>query len=400
MEGIEKASEIAQKIIDKTAASDPQIISILNKVKEFIERNRVMCYGGTAINNLLSKKNQFYNPDVDIPDYDFFSETPQKHAKQLVDILVKEGITEVEAKPGVHLGTFKVFANYTGVADISLLDKEIFDKLWKESIIKDKIHYVPPNFLRMSVYLELSRPMGDVSRWKKVYSRLQKLNSEYPMVCPTSSKSVHEKSIDKKIRVKIEKLLVDNEIVLLGFNASTLQEGQHEWKLPMDVLVIPEKAKHIADQFVKIFGEGTKSESYDKYEELLPPQYDVVHGKELLVRVFETSACHSYHELQSGLHVASIPTLLNFFFAMLYADSEFLEHTTRQRVVCTAQKLVDMANGDKKRRFKLLTPITCIGKQKDLLDMRRERAELYEDLSKDKKSAEFFKYFFTYNPNR
>ena len=30
----------------------------------------------------------------------------------------------------------------------------------------------PPNYLRMAMYLELSRPDGDVSRWEKVLKRL------------------------------------------------------------------------------------------------------------------------------------------------------------------------------------------------------------------------------------
>lgn len=95
---------------------------------------------------------------------------------RLADRLDHEKVARVEVRPGVHLGTFKVFANYTGVADITQLDPEIFDKLWKDSIEKEGIHYVSPDFLRMSVYLELSRPRGDVSRWKKVYSRLLLLN--------------------------------------------------------------------------------------------------------------------------------------------------------------------------------------------------------------------------------
>jgi hypothetical protein len=43
-----------------------------------------------------------------------------------------------------------------------------------------------------------------------------------------------------------------------------------------------------------------------------------------------------------------------------------------------------------------LTPITCIGKQKVLLDMKKERAELYEKATKDR--ALFKKYFFSYRP--
>ncbi len=39
------------------------------------------------------------------------------------------------------------------------------------------IRYAPPNFLRMNMYLELSRPAGDVSRWEKVFKR--RVTTEY-----------------------------------------------------------------------------------------------------------------------------------------------------------------------------------------------------------------------------
>ena len=84
-----------------------------------------------------------------------------------------------------------------------LQNKPIFTKLWKESIVKDGIHYVPPNFLRMSVYLELSRPRGDVSRWKKVYERIQKLNKHYPMSCPK-----HEESLEVFLKEDTRKSVV------------------------------------------------------------------------------------------------------------------------------------------------------------------------------------------------
>lgn len=401
-EDIEKAASIAQEQIDKTAAANPLIHTMMSVVKKFIQESRVLCYGGTAINNLLSKKHQFYDPEKDIPDYDFFSENPQKHCVELVDLLLKANVPNVEAKPGIHLGTFKVFADYTAVADISLIDREVFHKLWKESVVKDDIHYVPPNFLRMSVYLELSRPAGNVERWKKVYTRLQLLNEEYPVICPTSDASHNEVDVPNTVRHKLEDLLIEKECVLLGFNASMFQKkSEKEWKLPLDILVIPEEAEGVTHDIIRIFGKGTvKAREFEEYAELLPAHYDIVDGKTLLVRVFETSACHSYNKLPSGLRVGSIPTLLNFFFAMLYADKEFVEHTSRQRLVCTAHKLIEMADSSKKRRYKLLTPIECIGKQKDLTDMKRERVGIYNKLSKNKKSAAFLKYFFSYTPTR
>ena len=79
-----------------------------------------------AINNILPKKDQFYNKDIEIPDYDFFSPNALKDAKDLADIYVDAGFTEVEAKAGQHFGTYKVFVNFVGIADITSIPKELF----------------------------------------------------------------------------------------------------------------------------------------------------------------------------------------------------------------------------------------------------------------------------------
>jgi hypothetical protein len=401
MEEIQQAAEIAQELIEKTAASNPDIKKMMNIVFKFMQKHRVIGYGGTALNNLLPRNKQFYDFSKDIPDYDFFSETPQEHSKIIADQLAKAGLPSIQVKPGLHLGTFKVFADYIPVADVSGLNKEIFSKLWNESLIRDGVRYVPPNFLRMSVYLELSRPMGNVERWGKIYKRISLLNEEHPVICPTSDESVNEEYATPEVRQKLEDILLNNEVVLLGFNASTIQSGKDEWKLPIDLLVEPKNFDSLNEKLINIFGRGqVKKREFKEYGELLPAHADIVHNEKLLVRVFETIACHSFHKLNSGLMVASIPTLLNFFFAMLYADKEFVEHTSRQRLVCTAHKLMEIAKNSSRRRFKLLTPITCLGTQEELTDLMRKKSELYDRLSKNKKSAAFLKYFFSYSPKR
>jgi predicted RNA methylase len=398
MEEIQAAAEKAQEIIDKTEASNPLVHKMMGIVRKFIQHNRVLCYGGTAINNLLPKEKQFYNPETDIPDYDFFTETPQKHAKQIADLLVKAGIPNVEVKPGVHLGTFKVFADYTGVADVSSMEHAVFKKLWAESIEKDGLHYVPPNFLRMSVYLELSRPRGFVERWTKVYKRLKLLNDEYPIECPGVD-PVHEEAMTPELVKKVEAFLSKENVILMGFNAETRHGSGRTWKLPLDILVTPEHFDMTVDKVKDIFGQARR-EDFAEYAEILPAHSDITHKNTLLARVFETDACHSYHPLENGMRIASIPTLLNFFFAMLYADNEFIEHTSKARLICAAQELVDMADNAGKRRFKLLTPTECTGKQKGLPDMKEERTKLYSQLSTNKNSKAFLKYFFTYTPKQ
>ena len=366
-----------------------------------MKSNRVLCCGGTAINNLLPPEDRFYDPDRDIPDYDFFSESPQLHAVKLADQLAEEGYSSVEVKPGVHVGTYKVFADYNGVADISFMDETIFKKLWDEGYEKGGIHYVSPNFLRMSVYLELSRPKGFVERWKKVYNRLQLLNKHYPMTCPKSQVEMNTVHLTDESQRKIEKIMIEEDAILLGFNAADYQSRKRSnWMFPLDIMSTPEKRDDIAKKLMQAFKEeDIKRVDKPAFEELLAPHTDINNtAGDTLIRIYETQACHSYHETPDRLMVASIPTLLQFFLSIIYAPKYFQEDIPEQRVLCTAQHLVEMANSNLPRRYKLLTPITCLGKQKSLIDMRAEKSDLYLKLSKNKNSREFLEYFFTYTP--
>ena len=175
------AVDKVQKEASQEIVNSKEVKDIIKIVEEFISKKGLICYGGTAINNILPKHDQFYDKSLEIPDYDFFSHNALDHAKELADIYKSNGYTDVEAKAGVHFGTYKVFVNFIPVADITQLVPEIFKNLKKESIVVDNISYASPNFLRMSMYLELSRPKGDVGRWEKVLKRLILLNKHYPI---------------------------------------------------------------------------------------------------------------------------------------------------------------------------------------------------------------------------
>jgi hypothetical protein len=387
MEDLERIVKQLELENDKRSAADPLIKQSLEVVAEFLRTHPVMCYGGTAINNLLPPEDRFYDPETTIPDYDFYSRTPQEHAMILANQLSAIGIQNVEVKPGMHLGTFKVFANYEGVADITHLDMDIFDRLWKEDIVQDRIHYVSPNFLRMSMYLELSRPRGDVSRWKKVYDRLQLLNKRFPMTCPMKTMEERPELTDSR-RKKVISILKKHNVVLLGITASQIHEGKGpKWASPVTLLAEPATRERLT--------EGLKSDT-EEGSDILPAHTDLLdEDGSILVRIHETAACHSYHEMANGMKVASIPTMLQFALAYMYSGVSEDEIT---HLMCVSQRLVDLANHKEKRRYAILTPIDCLGEQDTLVDLKREKAELYTKLSKDKASPEFLKFFFTYNP--
>ena len=174
------AVDESEEMSKRELVRNDQIDHIIGILEEFLVRKQLVCYGGTAINNILPTEAQFYNRDVEVPDYDFYSPHALDDAVELADIYYKKGYTEVEAKAGVHYGTFKVFVNFTPIADITYLPETLFKTIQKEAISVAGIKYSPPDFLRMNMYLELSRPKGDVSRWEKVLKRLTILNQYYP----------------------------------------------------------------------------------------------------------------------------------------------------------------------------------------------------------------------------
>ena len=99
---LRSAVDKAEHMVRKKAVNSPDITKILTIVENFIKKKSLICYGGTAINNILPKQEQFYDKDIEIPDYDFFSPNALNDAKELADLYFKAGFPEVEAKSGVH----------------------------------------------------------------------------------------------------------------------------------------------------------------------------------------------------------------------------------------------------------------------------------------------------------
>ena len=121
----------AEKRLGAKVAQSSEIKEIIHILEDFLQKKKLICYGGTAINNILPKNEQFYDDSIEVPDYDFFSYTPIEDAKELSNLYYKHNFTEVEAKSGQHHGTYKVFVNFMPIADITFIPKEFLVHLLK-----------------------------------------------------------------------------------------------------------------------------------------------------------------------------------------------------------------------------------------------------------------------------
>jgi hypothetical protein len=205
MERLQEAihlNEIIQKKKKKDTYTKPNLFF---SIESFIQKKKLIGYGGTAINHALPKESKFYQED-DIPDYDFFSTQPTEDIRELADLLTPH-FPNVEVKPAMFPGTYKLFVNYLPLVDITHIDEELFHTLWADSFQKEGIRYVPYNYLRMSMYQELARPMGDISRWTKIFQRLSLLNKHHPFLIRNCNVKPSEKipsSIVKGLHTRIK----------------------------------------------------------------------------------------------------------------------------------------------------------------------------------------------------
>ena len=62
---LRSAADKVEKIQGAKSATSDEIKKMILIVETFIRRKRLICYGGTAINNILPKQSQFYNKELE-----------------------------------------------------------------------------------------------------------------------------------------------------------------------------------------------------------------------------------------------------------------------------------------------------------------------------------------------
>ena len=409
------AIDKAEEIQGRKSANSSEVKRIIGIVENFLRKKSLICYGGTAINNILPKQDQFYNTDIEIPDYDFYSSNALNDAKELVDIYIKDGFQEVEAKSGQHHGTFKVYVNFIPVADITFVPKELFVAIKKEAIKVGGIFYAPPNLLRMGMYLELSRPAGDVSRWEKVLKRLTLLNKHYPLTgkqCATIDfqRQMADEEQANKIYDNVQHTLIDQGVVFFGGYALSMYSHympknlQHKLQKIPDFDVLSEEpmltAQIVKERLVDIDVKNVKIIKRPGVGEIIAPHYEIRVGNDTIAFIYQPLACHSYNIVKEGgydVKVATIDTMLSFWLAFLYSNRPYYD---KDRILCMSNYLFEVQEKNRLAQKGLLKrfSINCMGHQETVEEMRAEKAEKFTELKGKKNDPEYDEWFLRYRP--
>lgn len=367
----------AAEFQERFAAEDTESRKIVNIMEDFLRTKGRVAYGGAAINAHMSPKNKFYDPALNLPDYDFMTPDPLQDCADLIVEFQKEGFTEVEAKFGIHEGTYKIFVNFRAAADITYMPPEIYERVLKDSSKIEGIRYASPNFLRMNMYLELSRPAGMVSRWEKVYKRLLLLNEEHPIKAGhCSAKLFQPEPATEKSAIR------NNRIIGIGIDAGAIFLSGIQYMLDETDVTSNEVVMMMTPHYQQLVVDVVAATQlvptpYEELGELLPPRTELhTRGGTLVAVIFETVACHSYTTLPSpvGYRMASLDLLIQMYYAMYFAE---LQGYVPNRLLCVIQALVQME--DEQRRKAVVTgepaydvfPLECIGHQPTMPELKR-----------------------------
>jgi len=336
---LKRVVDDAQKKIDIETAKNPSLKQAISIVEQFLRQSGRVCYGGQAINSYLPKHDQFYDPERNLPDYDFFSPNEKADTKELIHMLREAGYTEISRRVGIHEGTTKLYVNFFPIADVTEIDPEFYLHIRRKANIINGIHYTDPIFLRMMMYLELSRPKGMLTRWEKVYQRLDLLDKAQPLTLCKYSRPIYLKDDAMAISHPIlMRYILTNHRVYMGANIFGIYN-----KSKKSIFFKVKKVLHDISPVMFLSNDAVMDARILKdsipdseqreilgYQNILPAMIGLYSKDVLLALIIQEEACHSYFSIpiasksKTMLRVASLDTLLTFLIGLYYREDDTL----------------------------------------------------------------------------
>ena len=158
-------------------------------VMNYVIKNKLVMYGGLAIDYALRLHGENIYPDYEIPDYDFYSNDNITDAYKIFEEIARADVGPVSVMPAYHAGTMKVrlYGIYF-VADSSYLAKRLYKIMKLTALTYKGILFRHPYLQYVDQHRALSYPFEKsgvspviLNRWKKDFTRFRMLYEHYPV---------------------------------------------------------------------------------------------------------------------------------------------------------------------------------------------------------------------------
>ena len=235
---------------------DDKLPNPFDITKQFIKDKGLKIYGGLALHEHLKKKKLPIYDKFEFPDYDVFSPNAWEHAKELCERLYQQGFYMVDVRSSILNNekhqTYKVSVDMIYILDLTqsgctsmqlkekdckkcgyskdkkcisifnnipcynILEKsvkeytKVFDYKSDQSIYPNKMFVCSPDWLKISLYREISEPLANPGRLEKIGSRLEIFNEKYPYIA--NKCALYD--VDKKVKISKNKHLETHQNIL------------------------------------------------------------------------------------------------------------------------------------------------------------------------------------------
>ena len=242
-------------------------------VEDFIKEKGLKLYGGKALDLHLRKRKSPIYGRHEFPDYDVYSPNAWVHAKEIARILHKKGFSFVEARASIlndyDHSTFKVGIDALYVLDITQMGctprelrnkncdscgrtkdgkclslfnevpanavtytgknprvyRETYNFRTDKGLYPDKFLICDVDYLKSSMFREMTEPYHNPKRLVKVGTRLQKMQNLFETKLQTCSKEQYKKMVNKHLRPVLEeiaKFIKSRKLINYGASAHNL----------------------------------------------------------------------------------------------------------------------------------------------------------------------------------
>jgi hypothetical protein len=349
-----------------------------------LKRHDVLLYGGTAINEIFPEPYKFYSKE-ELPDIDIFCTDYKPISEDILRTFKKYGYKLTEVKEALHENTYRVFAEGLQLLDISVISKDFFKTLKRHSVkTKLGISTVNIDYLKYSLHLILSEPL-DSWRWTKVYQRMVKLYTVYPIDTTCSLDiSKYYVQLPKELNTFIKKIIDRYHLIAFGWDViqTYLQEDatisnsvkrnfitkdidSFKDLTPIRYLLVDKDSDKIVNYITK--HSDLKVEYIYPGDDVLPKYYTLTYKNQRCIYLFESSTCVSFIDWRSTM-ILSIHATIQHLYAMYLSTHE-------EDIKCIIQLLtaIQMNNAlSSKKLFKQFV-LNCYGFQKGIVTLRKER---------------------------
>ncbi len=215
--------EVKKRTWDVLEPTGDEKMKVVNKVIEYVKKNKRKIYGSYSHNKVIMAKNKkdAFLEEMDIPDIDFYSPDPLHDLFEICNMFYDMGYQEVVGREAQHEETYKIFVDDIEACDISYVPRNIYNKI--PFIEIEGAIYVHPNWAIIDYLRILTDPM---TSWEikldKRFKRFYLLQKNYPINKLTNQLDANfkgdkeEKDIRENISKDILKFITDRKSVMVS----------------------------------------------------------------------------------------------------------------------------------------------------------------------------------------